>query len=120
MHTHEEPAFVLGCAGLEDVDGLQCHILEPGLVNGICLVASRAVLQVLRIFREDLECSELWIRLQVYHGNPHVTIDPFRQVADREDTKSLFLGVEGLELGIVVDKLIARSLEGLVKVGTVG
>lgn len=50
----------------------------------------------------------------------HITVDPFGQVANREDSKSLLLGVESLQLGVVVGNLIARVLESLVEIGSVG
>lgn len=85
---HEEPTLggvtLVGLgAGVEDVNGLEGHFLETGLVSGIALVTRWVVALVLKVFLPD------------------VTVKPLGHVGDGEDTKGT-LGVRGgLEGGIV-------------------
>lgn len=71
---HEEPTF-LARASLEDVNGLDGHLLEAGLVERRLLVTGR---------RERL----------VQVGAVDVAVEPLGHVGDSEDTESL-LGVLG-------------------------
>lgn len=96
MNLHEEPSLLTG-ASLKDVDSLEGHILETGLVKSRLLVSSgrERLVQVLLV---------------------HVAVEPLGHVAVGEDTKSL-LRVRGRhERSAVLDDLVALFRELIVVV----
>lgn len=83
---HEEVALVAG-AGLEDVNGLEGHFLETGLVEGGLFVTGgrERLVEVLAV---------------------DVAVEPFGHIGGSENTESLVLGVGSLQSGAVLDDLV--------------
>jgi len=95
---HDEPALVAisGSASLEHIDGLECHLLQTGLVNRITLGAIRRVLLVLKV------------------GSVYVSVKPLRHVGNGKDTEDTVRAGCRLELGIVVHNVVASISKDLV------
>ena len=101
---HHEPTLTLPLllASLENINGLNRHFLQPRLISRIGAISSRAILHPLQVI-------------------PHyIPIDPLGHVRDREYAQRLVRRSGGLELGVVVDDVIALRLECLVEVCTIG
>ena len=101
---HHEPPLTLPLllASLENINGLDRHFLQPRLISCIGAISSRVILHPLQIIPR------------------HIPINPLGRVRDREDAQRLVRGSGGLELGVVVDDVIALRLERLVEVCTIG
>lgn len=51
--SHHKPALALGTS-LKDINGLQRHIFQSGLVKGISAIPRRAILLVLQVLGQHL------------------------------------------------------------------
>lgn len=119
---HHEEALVLGVTSLEDVDGLQGHLSETGLVQGRASgVDKRRNSSVDQVVGVDVAVEPPAQRITSAIGKKgEGSRDLLGHVALAEDPQSALARIGGLEGGVVVDDLIALSSEGIVVVGTVG